>query len=338
LTRSRRQLSTGRCAAGAVPVSRPARPTRFGSVRPCAERAPEGRRMSSTRCGPSIREFLQYYVLVLLHAKRRTIRELVEEIEARSGENRPFHSGGVLHIPVGEMERVVYGLADRGWVRLRPRDGQWGVTKEGRRARQQMEEQCRDGEDSKRRGASQLVARLKEAPRGSYVLDVGTGEGFLARRLAKRGFRVLGIDSGTFDYSKHSVEKAQQEASLLSKRLEFRRADVTKLSRPGRGFDYVVSSQAVHCMRGQRKCLQAIHRLLKPGGRFLCLDFLVGLEGFLSHGFHCFLAIPREEWEGILPAIGFNDIHTQKVKDYLVVEARKARPHYRGASASPCRG
>jgi ubiquinone/menaquinone biosynthesis C-methylase UbiE len=145
--------------------------------------------------------------------------------------------------------------------------------------------------------------------------------------LAKRAFHVLGIDSGAFDYSKDSIEKARENMGSEKGRLEFRTADVTELARPGRGFHYVVSSQAVHCMKNQRKCLGAIHRLLKPGARFLSLDFLVGMEGFLAHGFHCFLAVSREEWEQILPAIGFDDIETQKVRDYLIVDARKAHGH-----------
>ena len=283
--------------------------------------------MTRTRCGPSIREFLTYYVLVVLTAKRLTMPELVGEIEARSAENRSFRSNAALRVNSSEMEGVIYNLAARGWARLRPPGARWGVTSAGRRARREMEQTFLAGSHSKQRAASQLVARLKAAPRSSYVLDVGTGEGFLARRLAKRGFRVLGIDSGAFDYSKNSIAKAQQKAGSESARLEFRRADVTRLPCPCRGFDYVVSSQAVHCMKNQRKCLWAIQRLLKPGGRFLSLDFLVGLEGFLAHGFHCFLAISREEWAQILPAMGFDDIHTQKVRDYLIVDARKAPGH-----------
>jgi ubiquinone/menaquinone biosynthesis C-methylase UbiE len=290
--------------------------------------------MTKARCGPSIREFLTYYVLVLLAAKRRTMPELVEEIQARSAENRSFRRNGELRVGTGEMEAVVYSLADSGWVRLRPPAARWGVTSAGRHARREMEQMFPGISDSKKRAASRLIARLKDAPTGSHVLDVGTGEGFLARRLADRGFRVLGIDSGAFDYSRDSIERARQGVGSDNERLEFSRADVTKLPRPRRGFDYVVSSQAVHCMKNQPKCLRAIYRLLKPGGRFLSLDFLVGLEGFRAHGFHCFLAISREEWAQILPAIGFEDIHTQKVRDYLIVDTRKAHAHPEPSDAS----
>jgi len=160
------------------------------------------------------------------------------------------------------------------------------------------------------------------------VLDVGTGEGFLAFKLAEQGFSVLGIDSGAHDYSKDSIEKAKERARTRGGRAEFQKADVTQLTELQSTFDYVVSSQAVHCMNDQWACLRAIHRLLKPGGRFLCVDFAVGLKGFLAHGFHDFLAISREEWEELLRQCGFQGVQIYEIDDYMVVEARKA-PEFR---------
>ena len=76
-------------------------------------------------------------------------------------------------------------------------------------------------------------------------------------------------------------------------------------------------------MENQRECLQAIHRLLKPGGRFLCIDVLVGLRGFLAHGFHGFLAISREEWVELLVEVGFGNIRMYEMDDYLLIESEK---------------
>ena len=85
----------------------------------------------------------------------------------------------------------------------------------------------------------------------------------------------------------------------------------------------MVTSQAMHCMKDQGRCLEAVHRLLKPGGAFLCMDFLVGLEGFMHHGWHSFLAISRQEWRQVLPQRGFEEVSCHKVFDYLLVRARK---------------
>ncbi len=55
----------------------------------------------------------------------------------------------------------------------------------------------------------------------------------------------------------------------------------------------------------------------------MCMDFLVGLDGFLHHGWHSFLAISREEWRQILPRCGFEAPTCRKAGDYLVVRAAK---------------
>lgn len=76
-------------------------------------------------------------------------------------------------------------------------------------------------------------------------------------------------------------------------------------------------------MQDLPECLKAIYRLLKPGGRFLCIDFLVGLRGFIAHGWHGFLAISREEWVELLLECGFGNLCMYELDDYLLVEAQK---------------
>jgi ubiquinone/menaquinone biosynthesis C-methylase UbiE len=133
----------------------------------------------------------------------------------------------------------------------------------------------------------------------------------------------VGIDSGSFDYSKDSIEQAREEARRQGGDVEFRQVDIRRCVEPDERFDYIVSSQAVHCMQDHPECLRAIHRLLKPGGKFLCIDFLVGLEGFLKHGFHCFLAMSREEWVEVLVECGFSNIRMNELGDYLLLECQK---------------
>ena len=276
-----------------------------------------------TRGGPGVRDFLEYYLLVLLAGKSLTRRQLADEIKDRSAENREFRATGVLRVRSSDMEATLRSLSERGWIGLKSGQGGWRITAAGRRARRGMEQEHSAGGDSKGRAARKLLSRIGKGARGSSVLDVGTGDGFLALKLARGGLRVLGIDSEAFDYSKDVIEAARRKGQRWARRVEFRRAEVTELRPCEGGFDFVVASQSVHCMRDPIGCLRGIYRVLKPGGWFLCLDFWVGKEGFLAHGFHCFLAISREEWESVLPMIGFDEVHTYKVKDHLVVESRK---------------
>ncbi len=100
-------------------------------------------------------------------------------------------------------------------------------------------------------------------------------------------------------------------------------ADVRELADMEGTFDYVVASQAVHCMKDQRGCLEAIYHLLKREGKFISADLLVGLHCFFVHGFHCFLALSKEEWEQILAGYGYTNVKLHEVNDFCVVEAQK---------------
>jgi len=139
----------------------------------------------------------------------------------------------------------------------------------------------------------------------------------------------VGIDSGSFDYSKDSIKTARQEAEAKGTPVEFKETSVAGLRRRRARFNYVVASQAVHCMRDQSGCIKAIHDLLKPGGTFLCMDLRVGLRGFLEHSWHAFLALSEEEWAGLLPKCGFEDPAFRRVGGYLVVKARRPRAQRR---------
>ena len=278
--------------------------------------------MRRVRSGPSIAEFLHYYLLVLLTRKPSTKRELIDSIKRESAGNRSYRASGVLWVAAGQMEESLRRLEREGLVRC-SKAGRWRITRAGRQARAECQKEHKDGPNSKQEAADALIAMMAPPASGERVLDVGTGEGFLAFKIAERGSAVLGIDAGSFDYSKDSIEKATEQAKSQGGTVEFRQADVTQLSELNSSFDYVVSSQAIHCMEDQDACLRAIHGLLKAGGLFLCVDFAVGLRGFFRHGFHGFLAISREEWARLLPECGFEAVRAEPVGDYLVVAAQK---------------
>ncbi len=278
--------------------------------------------MRRTRSGPSIRQFLKHYLLVLLAEKGHTRAQMVEQIKQRSGGNRDFRASGMLWPASAEIDAVLARLAADGLVTPPKRGHRWRITDSGRRALAAQAE-GEEGTNGKERAAEKLIELLGPGSADTHVLDVGTGQGFLALKLAERGFRVTGIDSACFEYSKHSLDKAREQAGEQAGHVEFRQADVREFAESEGGLDYVVSSQAVHCMADQSGCVKAIHRLLKPGGRFVCIDYLVGPLGFLRHGFHCFLAMSREEWVEVLLEHGFTDVRMYELEDFLVVECQK---------------
>jgi len=276
------------------------------------------------RQGASIRGFLRYYVLVLLRDGAMSDAEMKAAIESKSKENRQYRPSGQLVVSRHDLRLVLGQLHRRGLI-SRASNG-WSLATSGKARLARYTKQKEAHTNAKEGAARRLLQLIGPPGPGETALDVGTGEGFLAFKLAERGYRVLGIDSGRFDYSRDSIQAAAGEAESRDAEVQFREVSVGDLARSGECFDNVVTSQAMHCMRDQTQCLEAIYGLLKPGGAFVCMDFLVGLEGFMQHGWHSFLALSREEWRRVLPECGFGEVSDHRVGDYLVVRAAKPAP------------
>ena len=103
------------------------------------------------------------------------------------------------------------------------------------------------------------------------ILDLGCGNGNFARELATRGQR------GTYrglDFSLPLLQAA--ESGLEGFSATFRQSDITSLgwdsALDASSFDLVFAFAVLHHIPGEEvrlRLLQKIHRLLKPGGRFV---------------------------------------------------------------------
>jgi 2-polyprenyl-3-methyl-5-hydroxy-6-metoxy-1,4-benzoquinol methylase len=274
------------------------------------------------RIGRGIYEFLEHYVLVMLDETQTAAQQMIATIHERSAGNNEYREGGALEISPRQMRRVLSRLRADGAVTTVGEHGVYRITATGKRELERMGRLKEQSGFSKDEAAERLIAVLSPPPPPKRVLDVGTGEGYLALMLAALGFQVMAIDSEELDYAKDSINRATEAARQRHCAVEFRRTNVTRLRRRD-AFDYVVASQAVHCMQDPLVCLKATYRLLKPGGKFVCLDFAVGLLGFLHHGFHSFLALSAEEWRQQLKHCGFDRVRIHDLDDFYVVQASK---------------
>ncbi|WP_086842902.1 class I SAM-dependent methyltransferase [Amycolatopsis kentuckyensis] len=120
---------------------------------------------------------------------------------------------------------------------------------------------------AKNRGTeAQLVQYRRQAaevtagwPEGAEVLEVAPGPGFFAVELAKRGFRVTGLD-----ISHTMVEIARENGAGLD--VDFRQGDITQAPFESGSFDYLVCQAAFKNFRQPVTALNEMHRLLRPGG------------------------------------------------------------------------
>ncbi|MEV6640888.1 class I SAM-dependent methyltransferase [Amycolatopsis sp. NPDC051371] len=109
-----------------------------------------------------------------------------------------------------------------------------------------------------RRQAAEVTSGLTE---GADVLEVAPGPGFFAVELAKRGFRVTGLD-----ISHTMVEIALEQARKDGVGVDFRQGDVTHAPFADESFDFLVCQAAFKNFRQPVAALNEMHRVLRPGG------------------------------------------------------------------------
>jgi len=112
------------------------------------------------------------------------------------------------------------------------------------------------------------------------VLDGGCGRGLMligaAKRLSKSG-RATGCDIWTSDLSGNTLAAVSMNAKTegVADRVKIDTADLRKLPYAEASFDVVLSSLAIHNIRGpegRELAVKELLRVLKPGGTLLILD------------------------------------------------------------------
>ncbi len=102
------------------------------------------------------------------------------------------------------------------------------------------------------------------------VLDVGMGKcGCMSLFLARRGFKVTGIDISSW-----AVHKSRKEASRykLKGSLEIRRANAEKLPFPDNSFDAVFAYHSLHHIKNVGEAIKEMFRVCKKGGLVVISD------------------------------------------------------------------
>ena len=130
---------------------------------------------------------------------------------------------------------------------------------------------------------------LRNVPRGcGEALDVGSGDGLLARRLAPRARHVTGLDR-----SAEMVVKAKRLSEGVGN-VDFVEAGLLEYDLPERYYDFVCCVAAIHHMDFAAG-MAAMRDAVRPGGVLVVLglaanagpkDFLYGVAGVPGHLLH----------------------------------------------------
>jgi SAM-dependent methyltransferase len=133
---------------------------------------------------------------------------------------------------------------------------------------------------------SAFVARVLELKPGASVLDLCCGQGRHSVQLAKRGFKVTGLDLNP-DY----VELAQKAAKVANVAIETVAADMRDIPFTGK-FDAIVNMYSsfgyLESEAEDSKVLESAAKALKAGGRLL-LDMLNrewAIDNYIQNDWH----------------------------------------------------
>lgn len=120
-----------------------------------------------------------------------------------------------------------------------------------------------------------IAARL---PAGQLkILDVGTGAGFFAVLLAKRGHAVTGIDM-----SAKMIDEAQKNVAAFDCRADFFKMNAQELDFADETFDAVITRNLTWTLPDVVQAYREWRRVLKTGGVLLNFDSNYGDKNFTN--------------------------------------------------------
>jgi len=124
--------------------------------------------------------------------------------------------------------------------------------------------------------------------------------------------RVIGIDIWSkAEILGNSSERAYTNAQIegVRDRIEFKTGNVLSIPFPDNSFDVVTSSSVInnlHSDSEKLKALEEVFRVLRSGGKFLLLEPLRDLWGFLTFTvLGVWMLLPKDRWITFLEKTGF---------------------------------
>ncbi|MBI1318951.1 MAG: methyltransferase domain-containing protein [Candidatus Hydrogenedens sp.] len=118
---------------------------------------------------------------------------------------------------------------------------------------------------------------------GKTMLEIGVGAGTDHLQWARAGCRCHGVD-----LTDAAIETTRRRLDLYGLRSDLRRLDAETLPFPAASFDLVYSWGVIHHSERPERIIAEIHRVLKPGGRFIGMMYnlwsVAVLKQWVRHG------------------------------------------------------
>ena len=142
---------------------------------------------------------------------------------------------------------------------------------------------------------------------GNKIIDVAAGTGDLAKMISKKN-----SNKNTFccvEPNKGMLETGKQKLKFLSN-IKWYLNSAEKLPFVDNTFDFYTISYGIRNVTDINKCLKEAHRVLKPGGRFFCLEFSKVENEILNFLY--------QKYSKLIPIIGKIIVGSEEPYEYLV--------------------
>ena len=163
-----------------------------------------------------------------------------------------------------------------------------------------------------------LVAWLappRRSPLSYAVLDVAGGTGDIAFRIAERSQSAV-ITVADINADMLAVGRGHAAKRKLAERVAFREANAEALPFADGGFDAVTIAFGIRNVPDIGKALAETFRVLRPGGRFMCLEFSAVDVAVLDRVYELYSF-------NVIPMIGSWVVGDAEPYRYLVESIRK---------------
>ena len=164
-----------------------------------------------------------------------------------------------------------------------------------------------------------VASRLNPRP-GEVIIDCAGGTGDMARRFAKMARRAQlrrgGADAQIFvvDYNAEMIAAGRQRGGMPE--ITWTVGDAQRLPLPDASADAYVISFGIRNVTDIRAALREARRVLKPGGRFLCLEFSRPVTEALRKAYDAYSF-------AVIPEIGARVANDRASYQYLVESIRR---------------
>lgn len=158
-----------------------------------------------------------------------------------------------------------------------------------------------------------LIVESLGQPAPENALDIGTGNGVLALKLAQKypTAQVVGLDywGKDWEYSQ-AICEANARSAQVADRVRFVKGDAAALDFNSAAFAAVVSNLTFHEVKSapqKREIVREALRTLRPGGRFAFVDY------FYDGRYYG----PSAEFETFLQSLGLSKMEFKHLNDLL---------------------